>query len=257
MRNPVSALFTRRVVLGFTAAAFLSIPAWGQRPPIRRVSMTVVKPDRIGDFEAAVKQFNEAYAKVPGGRSRTMFQSLTGQTEYMLVRDYDKWSDLDAPNPTLTNVDLARINVRIMSCFQSMVTLIEELKPELSSPTSPSEPPTIIRLARSRIRPEKVAEWESIVKNELLPAYVKAGAKSITVRKVRFGGPNTDYYISTRKQNWADAGANELAASMGADAYKAMVSKLTGLSVQRELNLYRYRADLTYHVDRPTATATR
>src|SRR5258706_5202774 len=98
MRNLVSVVFNRRMVLALTAAIVCSFPAWAQRQPIRRVLISNVKPDRVADFEAAVKQYNEVYAKVPGVRSVAMFQSLTGPHQFVLVRDYDKWADLD-PGP--------------------------------------------------------------------------------------------------------------------------------------------------------------
>jgi quinol monooxygenase YgiN len=240
------------------AAMVLTAPVWAQaqRPAIRRAVMTTVKSDRTDDFEAAVKQYNEAYSKVPGVRSRGMFQSLSGPRQYILVRDYEKWAELD-PGPIskalAANPEIVKINQRIMSCIESSTTLVEELLPELSMSTSPGEAPKIIRLARSRIRPDKTAEFEAIVKNELLPGQRKAGSKSFTVRRVRFGGPTNDYYISTRMDGWADAGSDALTKAMGADAYRAMVAKLTAITVSREINLYRFREDLSY---RAGATGT-
>src|SRR5207249_2504333 len=146
---------------------------WAQRPPIRRVTMATIKPDRVAEFEAAVKEYNVAYAKIPGVRGRASFQSLTGPLQFVLVRDYDKWSDLD-PGPITKalqeNAEIARINQRIVNCIESQTNLVEELLPDLSMPTRPATAPRLIRLARSRIQPAKVAEFEALVKNELLPA---------------------------------------------------------------------------------------
>src|SRR5215472_9873855 len=163
MRKALSAVW-------LTAALVCSFPASAQRPPIRRALVAEVKSDRIDEFEAAVKQYNEVYAKVPGGRSRAMFQSLTGPHQYILVRDYEKWADLD-PGPVskalAANAELARINQRILNCVAGSTLLVEELLPELSSANQPADAPKFIRLARSRIRPDKAAEFETIVKSEL------------------------------------------------------------------------------------------
>ena len=258
MRNSTFAVFSRGASLALTAAFVFSMPALAQRPPIRRVLVTTVKPDRIDDFEAAIKQYNEAYAKITGGRSRTMFQSLTGQNQYMLVRDYEKWADLDPGAVTralAADSQTARINQRIMSCVESSTMLVEGLLPELSMATRPAESPKIIRLAHSRVRADKTAEWEAIVKNELLPAYKKARQKSVTVRKVRFGGTTNDYYISTRMDAWADVETDSLSKSMGAEPYNAMVARLTAVTEERDVNLFRFRADLTYTAP-ATASAT-
>ncbi len=248
-----------RTVLALTAAIVLSVPAWAQRQPIRRVLMTSVKPDRAADFEAAVKQANALYAKIPGVRSRTMFQSLTGPHQYMLVRDYDKWADLDASPVTkalVANAELAAINLRIGSCTESSTMIIEELLQNLSMPTRPTEPPEIIRLARNRIRPDKTAEFEAIVKDELLPANLKAGSPSFTTRRVRFGGHTHDYYISTRLTGFADIANPGITKTMGEEAYRRMVAKLSAITLQRELNLYRFRPDLSYSSEAKSAPTT-
>jgi hypothetical protein len=256
MRNPASALFTRYAVLAFSAAIVFSAPVWSQRPTIRRVSMIAVKGDRVGDFEAAIKQYNEIYAKVPDVRSRGLFQSLTGPRQYMLVRDYEKWSELDPGDTTraiLANPELARLNLRIGSCIESETMFVEEMLPELSMASSPSEPPKLLRVARSRIRPDKVKEFEDLVKNELFPAYRKAETKSFTVRKVRFGGPTNDYYISTRLDGWAEIGTNPLSKSMGEEAYQKMVAKLSAVTTMRDINIYRFRSELSYHKEKAPA----
>jgi hypothetical protein len=252
-------VFTRRAVLAFSAVMVFSVPVWAQRATIRRVSIVTVKPDRTSDFEAAVKQYNEIYAKIPGAGGRGLFQSMTGPHQFMLVRDYDKWGDLDSgpvEKAVRANAELSRLNSHIVACFESGSTLIEELLPELSMPR-PSGPPTLIRLARSRIRADKTAEFESIVKDELLPAYKKAGEPSLTVRRARFGAPNNEYYMSSRMSGWADVGKESLRKSMGEEAYKKMVSKLTALTVERELNVYRFRQDLSYTPSAATLTTTK
>lgn len=249
MSKLVSATFQGRVVLALTAALALCMPAWAQRQPIRRALMTTVKADRTADFEAAVKQYNEVLSKkIEGARSRSMFQALTGAHQYMLVRDYDKWADLDAgpvSKAIAANPELSMINLRMNSCVESETMVIQDLLPELSMPR-PDGPPQIIRWARSRVRPDKISEFEAILKGEMLPAYQKAGSKSFTVRKVRFGAPTNEYYISTRLNEWADVDANLLSKSMGQEGYGRMVAKLSAITLQREVNLYRFRPDLSY-----------
>ena len=123
MRNPISAAFSypafsQRAVLAFTAAVAFSAPAWAQRPAIRRALVTNVRPDRIDDF----------------------------------VRDYDKWTDLDAgpvSKALAANPVSARINQRIMSYVESSTMLVEELLPELSAGGSPADPPP-----KSSVSPE-------------------------------------------------------------------------------------------------------
>ena len=55
--------------------------------------------------------------------------------------------------------------------------------------------------------------------------------------------------------NWADVD-NSLQKSMGDAAYTAMVKKLTALTISREINVYRFREDLSYSTQAPAATAS-
>jgi hypothetical protein len=230
------------------AVALLSVPSWAQQP-ISRVVTTVVKPDRVADFEAAVKQYNEVYSKITGARARAMFQSMTGPNRFRRAISYEKWGDLDrgpGAEAFIGNAELARINARIQSCVQSSTTEIEVLLPDLSLPR-PSDAPKLVVVSRSRIRPDKIAEYTVIVKDELMPALKKGGAKSFSVRRVRFGAPTNEFYTSMRVDNWAEAGGTNIARSaMGEDAYQTMVSKLTALTLAREQDVFRYRGDLSY-----------
>src|SRR5258706_10880556 len=124
MRSSISTMFNGRSVLALAAVAFLSGPSWAQQT-ISRVVTTVVKPDRVADYEAAVKQYNEIYAKIAGARARTMFQSMTGPNQFRRIISYDKWCDLDrgpGAEAFIGNAELARINARIQSCIQSSTT---------------------------------------------------------------------------------------------------------------------------------------
>ena len=193
---------------------------------------------------AAVKDYNAAYAKLPGPQSRIQYQSLTGPSRYRLVLPYSAWAELDSPTPAANNADLARINMRIQACFESTTTVITELLPDLSTPGL-TDPPILLRIARTRIRPDKVDEWKALVKNELLPAYKKAG-RTLTVRQVRFGTPTNEFFVTTRVANWAEAGKNPVLEAMGQEAYDRMVAKLTAITTLRELDVFRYRSDMSY-----------
>jgi len=88
------------------------------------------------------------------------------------------------------NPQLSRISARINACIESSTMVVQELQPELSTATTPSEQIQLLRIARNRIIPGKRKAWGVIVKNQLLPAYRKAGYGSFTVRRVRFGAPD-------------------------------------------------------------------
>lgn len=224
----------------------LGMAASAQPMLISRTVTASVKSDRAAEFEAAVKDYNAAYAKTPNPRARLDYQALTGAVpRHRLVVSYADWAALDAAPTNEGSADLARALNRIRACLDSSTTVVTELLPDVSTPPMPNEPPTLVRISRTRIRIDKIDEWLALVKNELLPAYKKAG-RTLTVRQVRLGGPTNEFFLSTRVANWADANKNWLIDSMGAEAYNRMSAKLTALTTYRERDLYRYRADLSY-----------
>jgi hypothetical protein len=80
-----------------------------------------------------------------------------------------------------------------------------------------------------------------------MPALKKGGAKSFSVRRVRFGAPTNEFYTSMRVDNWAEVGRPNVArGAMGEEAYQRMVAKLTAITLVREQDVFRYRADLSY-----------
>ncbi len=228
---------------------------WGQqqsqteRPVVRRITVDIVKPDHVMEYEAAVKQYHTALAKIPGVRNRTVFQSLTGDREYMLVRDYAKFGDLDSDNPVAKamadSAELARINIRINNCVEKRTSRIEEVQSELTLPRKPG-PPKLIVLSRTRLTPSKVQDWMAAVKDELKPAHEKAG-QSLTTRRVVFGGSRSEFTTWVRMDSWADRDKpNPIRAAMGDEAYRKMTAKLAAATEDRTINILRYRGDLGF-----------
>jgi hypothetical protein len=95
------------------AVATLAAPASAQDANIRSVTFYTVKPDRIGDFQAEIKEYNAILAKAGSDRYSTIWVALTGPYEFARVQMYSKWADLDNTidkDPKLKDqaVDLAR-----------------------------------------------------------------------------------------------------------------------------------------------------
>lgn len=227
------------------AVAFCAVStAQQQRLPISRTLTSTLKADRVADFVAAVKDYNAAYAKIPGGRARIQYQSLTGANRYRLVTSYADWAAMDAPSAVAGNAEIARAMSRINSCIDSSTTVITELLPDLSTPQA-SGAPNLLRITTVRVRRDKVQEWLSIVKNEMLPAYKKAG-RTLTVRQARFGAQTNEFYLTTRIANWADAGKNPILDAMGKEAYDRMAAKISAITTLLERDIFRYRADMSW-----------
>jgi hypothetical protein len=233
------------------AVAALATPASAQSANIRSITFYTVKPDRIGDFQAEIKEYNAILAKAGSDRYSTVWVSLTGPYEYARVQMYSKWADLDNSvdkDPKLKDqaADLARASFRIIDCTSSWHREIEVVNPDLSLPDDGNEP-KMIRVLVTQVRPDKYHEYLDLQKNEIFPAVKKGGATAYNFAEIRFGQFGPEFVSVTGFNNWADLddtiGAEK---GLGKDGYQALVNQVRALIVQSEYLVYRYEPDLGY-----------
>jgi hypothetical protein len=242
-------------VLAAAAAAALVTFASAQTGNIRSITFVSVKPDRIGDFQAEIKEVHALMAKDKSTRYSSVWLSLTGTREYAIVTYYDKWSELDAgpdPNTKEDAADLARLQTRMIDCAASWRRTIEEIQPDLSLPPTP-EIPKMVRVLTTLIRPEKYKEYLDLVKTDILPAAQKAGLKTYAFAEARYGAPNTQVTSVVDMEKWGQLDEPfGVEKGLGKEGYQALLGKLRPLIVQAEVNEYRFEPDLSYLPPAPT-----
>jgi len=230
------------------ALAMLIAPARAQQPTIQSVRFYTVKPDRVADFLAATKEVSALYAKGGSTRYYYLLHSLTGANEYLRVDNYAKWADAEAaPDPKMAEqrVQLAALTTRIVQCTEGSHRLIDELIPDLSLPQTGAV--QMIRVLRTRVRPEKIGEYLALVKSEVVPAAKKAGVKLYSTSQVRYGGSNTEFVVVSGLNAWADLdGGLFIQKAMGEDGYQRFLLKLRPLTIDSEANLYRFVPESSY-----------
>jgi hypothetical protein len=236
-------------------ATALVTAASGQVGNIRSVTFYTVKPDRVGDFQAEIKEYNAVMAKGGSAHYASVWLSLTGPRVYGLVTYYKTWAELDAgadPKMKEQAADLARISVRIIDCTESWHRVIEEVNPDLSLPDS-GKTPTMIRVLVTQVRPDKVNDYLALVKSDILPAIKKSGVKDYSIAQSRFGEPNTVLTSVAGLSNWADLdGGFGVEKALGKEGYQSFLMKLSPLIASSQFDLYRFQPDLSYL---PPATA--
>ena len=110
-----------RCALRALAATLITV-ASAQTGNIRSITFVSVKPDRIGDFQAEIKELHALMKKDNSTRYSSVWMSLTGPREYAIVTYHDKWSELDAGDDPATKedaADLARLQTRMIDCAAS------------------------------------------------------------------------------------------------------------------------------------------
>jgi len=236
-------------LLASAVAATLVTCASAQRGNIRSVTFYTVKPDRIGDFQAEIKEFNALYAKGGATEYNSMWVSLTGPRVYARVMYYNKWADLDAgQDPKLKDqaADLARMSTRIVDCTEGWRRIIEEIQPDLSLPPS-NDMPKMVRVLVTQVRPEKYKEYLDLVKSDILPAAKKGQLKMYDFSETRYGGPNTEVSSVVAMDSWGELdGDVGIQKGLGKEGYQALLYKVRPLVVQSEVNEYRFQPELSY-----------
>jgi len=240
----------RHWVLGLVVIGALAAPSWAQSETIRSIVRLRVKSDRIGDFTSAAREYGEVLKKAKWDKSITVWQSLSGPTEYVVVAYYDKWAELDtrSTDPKLKeqDADLTRIGARITQCMESRERIIDVINEELSLPRT-QEIPKMVRSVRTRVRPEMVSQYEALIKSEIVAAAKKAGMKTLITARARYGAPATEFRTAVGLDNWAELDEpSPIVKAMGEEAYRQFLAKLMPMVLETEWNVYRYMPDLSY-----------
>jgi hypothetical protein len=235
-------------ILAAGAATLLVTSAPAQHGNIQSVTFYSVKPDRVGDFEAEIKEVNALYSKGGSTNYTSMWVSLTGPREFVRATYYNKWADLDAgADPKLKDqaADIARVTTRILACTDSSRRIIAEVQPDLSVDTS--DMPKLIRVLTSDVRPEKYKDYLALVKSDILPAARKGGLKMYEFSETRYGGPNTQVTSIVAMDKWADLdGEVGIAKGLGKEGYQNPLEKVRPLIIQSVVNEYRFLPEISY-----------
>jgi hypothetical protein len=226
----------------------LSVPVQAQNN-IRSATFVNIKPDRAGDFQAAVKEGLALLKKGGSERYSYIWQSTAVAGQYVVVQYYAKWADLDAgPEAKMKDqaAQLAAIGARIVGCIESQHRVIDELMPELSLPPA-AEIPKMVRVLQTRVRPEKINDYTALVKSDLLPAAKKAGMTTFVMGQTRYGAPTSMFVTATGLSKWGDLdGGAPIQKAMGEEGYQRFLAKLRPLTIESEATIYRYMADLSH-----------
>ena len=242
-----------RAIVGIGLSLLCGSIGLAQAPAkIRSVTRYVVTPGRVGDFRAAVKDYNAVLKKAEWDKAMTLWSAASGQNEFSLVRNHSKWAEMDVlrmDDPKLKpfDGDLRVIAARIMQCVISSERTIDELVSDVSLPV-PTEMPKMVRVLRSRVRPDKVNEYMALYKSDVFPAAKKGGLNLFLVHRARFGAPSNQFASVTPVNSWADLDSpSPIVTGMGGqEAYDRFLTKIRPMLESSEYNIYRFEKELSY-----------
>jgi hypothetical protein len=127
-------------------------------------------------------------------------------------------------------------------------------RPDLSNYTTPeTQVPKLIVLTRWQVAPGRATEFETIIKNEVLPL-VKKHNIGYWVSQITLGGGMHEYATAMPYESFADIGkGNPIMRAIGQDAYNRLVMKTAGVVASASRTVLRYVPELSYRLPKQTA----
>ncbi len=238
----------KRLLLGAAIALSLIGNAAAQDRNYQHRRMFVVKRDRIGDFEAAIKDLHAIYKKAGVVAPTLVVQSLTGEDNFLTIRYYSKLSeamaDRRAPFKNNHEGEYIAANIRLASTLAERQTVVSMREADLSV-TGATEVPAYFRVVRTVVKPDKLDAYKALLK-EYVDAGVKpGGVKSYTVLRTLMGREATEIATGMGVDSLAQLDDPPAIKAMGRAKYEEWLKRRAALVESTTVDLYRYRADLS------------
>jgi len=247
----VRAQFLSCASIATLALSFCSqSPAQSDMPLRSRVTITHVKPEMLTEWVDLQKNEVVPALKKAGEKTRTVYvTSLFGNAyEYALVSPIEKMSQFDGQSPMVKALDApgaARLNEKLRKCIESATSFMATRLPEISyAPEGPM--PNMMVSVRYRIAPGKMADFQNLMKTEVLPVYKKAKVGLIVNQRGPGANPS-DVTIFTAYTKFADMeGGPFLTQQLGKEGADRLNAKFLGTRSLVEVVVRRKVADLSF-----------
>ena len=237
------------VVVALTLPALSLAQSMPAPATMSRVTITQVRPDMLNEWLELQKNEVVPGLKKAGVRTRTVYSSgLFGTAgEYVIITPMEKYAEFDGTNPLIRALGApasARLAEKLRKCTVSSHSYAITRLADLSNATA--EPPQGLVSTRLRITPGKFAEFENLVKAELLPAWKKTGV-TLTVSRRGFGANPNDVTVSSGFTKYADLDlGNPLARQLGPEGAARVLAKFAAVSTLIEQVIRSRVADLSF-----------
>jgi hypothetical protein len=218
--------------------------------PTSRITITHVKPEMLTEWRDIQKDMIPILKK-GGTKFRTVYQTtLFGNNyEYLTTSPFMSYAEFDNPNPIVKALEpaaAARLNEKLRKCIVSANSFSQTRFNDLSNLVDNDAPLPIAVSARYRIAPGKMAEFQALVKSEVLPVYKKAKVR-FTVNRRGIGTNVNDVTMVTYYSKFADLdGGPFIMKQLGQAGADKLNAKFTGIRTLIEVVTRRRVDELSF-----------
>ena len=247
---------TRKLAANALAVTALTAPAilmaqQRSTDQTNSVLLVSVKQDALDEWTNLVKTEVLPALKKAGIPSVQTYQTVLGNgAEFSFVSPLDKMANLDLPpvfERALGKEAGAQLLSKLRKCTMFSRSYLATTVASLSNPAPKGKALPLRVYARYRVAPGKAGEYEAVIKNEILPAYKKAGVY-FTYSRRGLGAPGAgEVLLITQAENFAALeGGPPARRILGEEGYAKMQARLAGLRTPVDTIVRRLRPDLSF-----------
>jgi hypothetical protein len=168
------------------------------------------------------------------------------------VTEIKSLAQYDAPPPLRTALGeegYKAYQAKMGAMADSARTYAIRTRPDLSYIPDPAYEPKMAILTRVEVNADKLADFETFIKNDWIPALKQGGGKYYAVSQVVYGGTTTLYFTLVGIDTFADLEkGHPVTRAIGEDGLMKLMTRIGGFEHHIERNIIRLDPDLSFEV---------
>jgi hypothetical protein len=218
--------------------------------PLLILSIIDVKPDMFAEFGDLQAQTMEAQKKGGLAWRETWNVAQFGMPYRVgVLRPLTSFAELDSQPATVkgAGADQARvINERARRMIVAQQIYALRVRPDLGYGNRDTTP-TLVVLSTIGVAPGRNADFEGIVKSDIIPGHKEAGEPYLSASQVVLGGNTNQYLFLTPYTDFASLQkGNPVLRGLGADRFMKFNQKLAGVVTNVDQQVMRFNPALSF-----------
>jgi len=228
-------------------------------PQFLGINVVHVKPEMALEWEEFQKKEVMPTLQKGGIRQRDAWRTAVGEAfEVAFVTPMANLAARDEPSPivkALGEEGARAYGTKNRRFIASSRSFIIRTRPDLSYQPTSNDPPKLAVLSSLSIAPGRITDYETHVKNDVLPIQKKAQSLGYLVSQTVFGGDGNEFVTLSLVNSFADLDKGPAAIRvLGPEGAAKLSAKAAGIITHTERIVIRYDPELSFKVATSTAS---
>jgi antibiotic biosynthesis monooxygenase (ABM) superfamily enzyme len=219
-----------------------------EQPQWNAVRIIRVKGERRAEFEALLKELAAAMTEANMPPYNVWQVELGELNTYHIAGALESFSEFEDMEMPMDPAEMAVWVNRIESTIDSHHVRIAQIHPDLSMlpDMQGGEPPPLLMLLSQTVLPGKSQEYQTWVRDEVLPALRQSDVLGMVSNQIVFGGDNRMWVFAVPLASWSELDQpSPLHRSMGEQAAEELLMRGDQMVERGEWIVLRLRPDLS------------